>query len=220
MNLRLFLTRQGTWLLLGLNALLALGGLALWLDTEGHWRNVSWSAPAAQPMVLAEINLPRGSVGGDVDVGRFVAVLDRPLFSPSRRPPPPPPPPAPPPPVDPLANIQLFGVYGGKTGGGIVARIDGKVQRVSVQSQVGEWVVKSVVGREVTFARGDETRTLTLVHAVAARAAAPAAAAQAPEAVNPGGAALGAQQKMQEEARAREAARLDVLRRAGLTPLK
>jgi len=51
-------------------------------------------------------------------------------------------------------------------------------------------------------------------------AVAPAAVAQPTEAVNPGGAALSAQQKMQEEARAREAARLDILRRAGLTPLK
>lgn len=220
MNLQLFFTRQGTWLLLALNAALALGGLALWMDTEGHWRHVRWLAPAPQTMALADVNLPRGSVGGDLDVGRFVAVLDRPLFSPSRRPPPPPPPPAPPPPVDPLANIQLFGVYGGKTSGGIVARIDGKVQRVQLQSNVGEWTVKSISGREVTFARGEESRTLTLIHAVAARAPSPVAAAAPLEAPNPGGMALGAQQKMQEEARAREAARLDILRRAGLTPLK
>ena len=166
---------------------LALGWL--WLDPRGKPRNVHWQAPEPHKPDFASM-IPPLPQQDPADLNRFVSILERPLFSPSRRPPPPPPPPpvvAPPPPPDPLASIHLFGTFSGaEGGGGIIARIDGKPKRVYVNENIGAWVVKSVSNRSVTLTRGGESRTLTLVHA---RAPAPAPAQAAARAPNPNAAA-------------------------------
>lgn len=136
--------------------------LALWFDGQGQLRNVTWHRPAPVKPDFAAM-LPSLARQRSDSVGQFVATLDRPLFSPSRRPPPPPPPPAAAPPPDPLANIQLFGVYSGSGGGGIIARVDGKMRRAGINDKIGEWTIKRIADRDVTFVRGGETRVVSLV---------------------------------------------------------
>jgi hypothetical protein len=156
-----------TGLLILFNAVLAVGLAALWITPSGQLRGTAWEAPA--PVVPAAIaaaeELPPRA---PADTSRFLAVLEQPLFSPSRRPPPPLPPTTATavPEHDPLANIQLQGTYASDAGeGGIFARVDGKNQRVSTGSLLGGWLVKSVVGRDVTFVRGEQTRIVRLAPA-------------------------------------------------------
>ena len=153
-------------------ALLAALG-ALWFDAGGQLRNATWQRPAAIKPDFAAMLAPLAFPGGD-NTGQFVATLDRPLFSPNRRPPavaatasaPP----------DPLANIQLVGVYSGPEGGGIIARIDGKMRRAAVKDKIGEWTISRIADRDVTFVRGGETRVVSLVRGKASgSSAAPAA---------------------------------------------
>lgn len=172
-------------MLVALDVALALVLLAMWFDTGGQLRNAQWQRPAAIKPDFAAMLSPLARQGND-DVGRFVATLDRPLFSPNRRPPPPVATAVAPPP-DPLANIQLFGVYSGPEGGGIIARVDGKMRRAAVNDKIGEWTIKQVVDRDVTFVRGGETRVVSLVRAKrSGSAAAPAPASSGSKQVIPG----------------------------------
>jgi hypothetical protein len=99
------------------------------------------------------------------DTSQFIAMLDRPLFSSSRRPPPPPPPPPPAQaqaPVDNLSTARLSGLFFGDGVGGIIINIAGKHRRVRLNEGVDGWLLKSIQERSVTFARGGESRTLPL----------------------------------------------------------
>ena len=151
--------------LLALLSLLLAAALAwLWLDQAGNLRGISWTPPAALPPELAKASGSEPAMLPGGDPVQYVVILERPLFAPDRRPPPPPPPPAPPvtaPPPDPLDNIQLSGIFTGANAG-IIARVDGKTRRVRVNESVGAWTLKSVSGREVTFAQGNNSRQLRL----------------------------------------------------------
>lgn len=201
-------------LLLLVNLLLILALAALWITPQRTLRNVHWQPPLPQKPEFSDpgASLPsREAVG----VGSFMATLDRPLFSPSRRPPPPPAPAntaAPEP--DPLANIQLQGVYSGEGGGGIFAKVDGKDRRIALGGALGAWSVKGIDNREVTFVRGDETRVLRLVPSrLAAVAPAPAPRPGTPAA---GGAPAATAQaddpvrKQEQERQEKERARLEL----------
>lgn len=193
-----------------------LAGLgALWLDPDVPTavRPITWSPPVPLPPDFSTTGLPNVLHGPPVVSVAYVAVLDRPLFAADRRQPPPPPPPAPPPPPDPLANLTLLGVFSSESGGGIVARFGAKVQRVRVSELVGEWVVQGVKGREVTFKRGEETRTVFLAHNYGRRP--PPAVAQAPAPGVPVDRATMQAQDM-EAARERLRQRNELLRAAGL----
>ena len=148
-------------MLMMLDAALVVVLLALWFDTGRQLRNATWQRPAAVKPDFAAMLSPMARQEGD-NVGQFVATLDRPLFSPNRRPPPvvakadaPPP--------DPLADVGLYGVYSGAEGGGIIARVDGKMRRAAVNDKIGEWTITRVADRDVTFVRGGETRVVSLV---------------------------------------------------------
>ena len=217
-----------TKILLGLCVLLCAGLGALWFDDKGLPKNVHWAAPTAvkPDFGQAPAASPASPASSEADVSHFVAILDRPLFSPSRRPPPPPPPPAPPPPPDPFATIQLLGVFAGTetTGSGIVARIDGKVRRVRINEMIGSWAVKAVNDRDVTFASGDETRVIKLIHLRAPKPPVPAVAnAGANAGTNtPQGSAvsnMSAVQQRQDEGRERLRRRNEIRAKAGLPPL-
>jgi hypothetical protein len=147
--------------LMAVNLALVAGLLAFWFDSGGRLRNSAWQRPAAIKPDFASLLAPLATQGSD-NVGQFVATLDRPLFSPSRRPPPPPSPVVVPPP-DPLANIQLFGVYSGPDGGGIIARVEGKMRRAAINDKIGEWTISKIADRDVTFVRGGERRVVSLV---------------------------------------------------------
>lgn len=150
--------------LLVVNAALAVGLAALWLEPSGQVRGITWVAPAA---VVPDIAQPSGIGASKVaDTSRFLAVLERPLFSPNRRPPPPAPVKAEvTPEPDPLANIQLQGVYTTEGGGGIFARVDGKDRRIALGTALGGWAVKGIDGLNVTFAKGDDVRVIRLAPA-------------------------------------------------------
>lgn len=169
-------------ILVALNAVLVLALLAMWFDAGGQLRNARWPLPAAIKPDFAAMLAPLAMQRTD-DVSRFVATLDRPLFSPTRRPPPPP---APAPPPDPLANIQLFGVYSGPEGGGLIARVDGKMRRANLKDKIGDWTITRIVDRDVTFARGAEVRVVTLAKRQPATAAPAPAGAATPSQVIPG----------------------------------
>ena len=217
--------------LLALNAALAVGLAALWLEPSGQVRGIAWTAPA--PVVpditpLADSALQKSAT----DVSRFLAVLDRPLFSPSRRPPPPPAPvtAAAEPEPDPLANIQLQGVYStADGGGGIFARVDGKDRRIAVGTALGGWTVKGIDGLNVTFARAGDARVVRLAPAKLAtiapaptlRAAPAAGQGQAATAQGQAGADPVLRQKQEQEDRERARLELRNARRIanGLPPL-
>lgn len=152
--------RHVTSILVGIDAVLALVLTAMWFHTDGKLRHAHWLPPAAIKPDFAGMLSPLARQSTD-DVGRFVSTLERPLFSPNRRPPPVVAVAAAPPP-DPLANIQLFGVYSGSGIGGIIARVDGKMRRVSINDKIGEWTVHQIVDRDVTFVRGTENRVISL----------------------------------------------------------
>lgn len=146
----------------------------LWIGPAGTLRGTHWQPPAAVRPDLG--SLSAASIqGADADVSRFMAILDRPVFSPTRRPPPPPPPPKVVAPVrpDPLDTIHLYGLFSGAGGGGVIARVDGKTRRIKVSETVGDWSLKEIKAREVVFAKGGESRVVPLVQATQAAGAAP-----------------------------------------------
>lgn len=172
--------------LAGLNLLLALALLVLWVTPQGHLRNTEWLAPAPQKpsWEVPVLNAGTGS-SSSATTNSFLYTLERPLFSPSRRPAPPAPvaSAAAPVEVDPLADIQLQGVYSAGAGiGGIFAKVEGKNRRIALGEQLGPWSVKEIDDRNVTLVRGDETRVLRLVPSKLSTLTPPSAAAR------PGGA--------------------------------
>ena len=150
--------------LLLLNGALALGLAWLWFTPQGTLRNVRWQPPAAQQTDLANL-LPALPSLVQADTGRFIVLLERPLFSPTRRPPPPPPPPAAAASVDNLSTARLSGVFEGPGGTGIIIQIDGKDRRLQLNLALDGWTLRSVQGRLVTFGNGDQTRVLQLPRA-------------------------------------------------------
>lgn len=197
--------------------LLLAGGLAwMWFDQHAQLRNLAWVAPKALP---PDIKVPAGppKAGAVADeASLYAAVLDRPLFAPDRRPPPPPAPPAPPPPPDPLANIQIHGIFSGANAG-ILARVDGKLRRIKINETIGPWTLKSIDGRDVTFAQGEENRKLRLAYARLDAPIPQAAAAKAPAAPAPS--AVSVSQQAQDEVRERLQRRNALRASRGLPPL-
>jgi hypothetical protein len=145
--------------LLLLLVLVLSGGLAsLWLDEQGQWRNIGWTAPIAiAPDIKVPVN-PLSVMRSTSAAASYASIQERPLFAPDRRPPPPPPPPAPP---DPFIGIQIYGIFSGNNGG-ILARVEGKVRRVRFNESIGGWTLKSVSGRQINFVQGEQTRQLRL----------------------------------------------------------
>jgi hypothetical protein len=112
------------------------GGLAWqWVTPAGQVRNVRWTPPAPIKPVLTDSVLPPWNA----DLGSFMASLDRPLFSATRRPPPKPAE-APPVVVDTLASVRVLGLYSsGGTSGGAIVRSEGKVVRLKQGDTLGGW---------------------------------------------------------------------------------
>jgi len=95
--------------------------------------------------------------------------LDRPLFSPSRRPPAPPPPPvvqAPPPPAPPPPppDLVLFGVVMDGEGARAVVRAgaDKKILRAQIGDEIDGWKVSQIEGRKVVLSLDGRFATFKL----------------------------------------------------------
>ena len=160
----MMMKRYALNLLLLLNATLALVLAWMWFAPDGSLRNAHWTAPPPRTANYSAMLPPLPGIAS-ADTSQFIAMLDRPLFSSSRRPPPPPPPPAPAQaqaPVDNLSTARLSGLFFGDGVGGIIINIAGKHRRVRLNEGVDGWLLKSIQERSVTFARGGESRTLPL----------------------------------------------------------
>lgn len=206
-------------ILLLLVALLSAGLASLWVDPQGHWRNIAWKPPEAKS---PDVSSPAGLmlVAPGEAATAYASIQARPLFAPDRRPPPPPPPPVPPPPPDPLADIQLYGVFSGESAG-IVARVEGKMRRIKVNEALGEWTLKNIDGRTVTFAKGDEKRQLKLAYAPLGARVPPAPTAAQPSAGRAPGTSrnAAAAQNSQDEARETLRRRNEIRAARGLPPV-
>lgn len=148
-------------LLIAVNVSLVLGLGAMWVHRDGSLRNAHWVAPAPRVTDFAGM-LPVLPGVAPADTSQFIAMLDRPLFTPTRRPPPPPPPPKSEAPVDNLSTATISGLYSGNGIGGVIISIAGKPRRVQLNQSVEGWTLKSIQGRSVTFARGSESRVMQL----------------------------------------------------------
>lgn len=207
--------RPVTLVLLAVNLALAAALALLWFKPGEGLRNARWQPPAPVRPDLS-FALP---AGGDMNLSAFVATLDRPLFSPSRQPPPKAVAGAAAP-ADPLAGIRLQAVYMGPGGGGIIAQVDGRSRRIRLNEKLGDWTLKAIQDRTVTFARGGEERKMELVASRGAPAPGAPAGAAAGEAAPSRPTAHDMRQKMLEAQRARLAARNAIRARAGLPPVE
>lgn len=156
--------RYALTLLVLANLALALTLAFFWLGRDGNLRNVRWEPPLPLAADYQKM-LPALPERARVDTTRFMALLERPLFSSTRRPPPPPPPPAAAPPTDNFSTAQLTGVFVSANTAGVIINIAGKTRRLKVNESVDGWVLQAVQGRSVTFASGGETRVLELPRA-------------------------------------------------------
>ena len=150
-------------ILIGVNAALAALLAWTWFGPGGQ-RSSHWSAPAPRTTDYEALVPPLGKPQ-PMDQREFLAMLDRPLFSITRRPPPPPPPPsaaAEPPPPDHLSTSVLSGIYSGNGVGGVIIKFNGKDKSVPLNSQLEGWTLKSLADNRAYFTKGGETRTLTL----------------------------------------------------------
>ena len=73
-----------------LNVVLVFGLLGAWFKPDGSLRNVHWTPPESVSVDYLG-SVPVLPARNAIDMGRVVAMTDRPLFVPGRRPPPPPP---------------------------------------------------------------------------------------------------------------------------------
>jgi hypothetical protein len=151
----------------------------------------------------------------------FAVILERPLFAPDRRPPPPP---AAAPPPDPFATIKIQGIFSGANAG-ILANVDNKTRRVKINETIGNWTLKSINGRDITFTQGDDHRTVRLTYARLDAPASQNQKANAQAAPTPASAATPAPgvvslpQMAQDEARERLRRRNELRTSRGLPPV-
>lgn len=202
-----------------------LGWLAsMWFTRDGQLAGVHWRQPEPlKPTLDGDNSLPPTGV----EMGRYVATLERPLFSPSRRPPPPPPVASAPPVVDTPPDIRVLGLYGSRAegggAGGMVARVDGQVKRVRVGDSIGRWTLKEIRPGEAVLAAGDAQQVYPLLRSAATEAPPSAVSDNVAPAGGPAVTRSGTvdpvRQRQIEEARA-NVRRMNVLRaRSGMPPL-
>ena len=161
--------RNALPLLVVLNLLL-LGAIAwIWITPGGELRNMHWQPPSPVKVDLHAL-LPSLPGPGQSDASQFLRMLERPLFSVTRRPPPPPPPPKveSPEPVNWFAQAKLTGVYEGQTGGGIIIFYEGKDRRVALNGYLDGWKLQSVSGAQASFEKSGQTRVVPLQRAALA----------------------------------------------------
>ena len=138
----------------------------VWFTPDGQVRGMRWQSPAPVKVDLQAL-LPVLPGQGQADTSQFLGMLERPLFSPTRRPPPPPPPPKAevPEPVNRFAQAKLTGVFEGAGVGGIIINYEGKDRRVPLNGTLDGWKLLSVTGAQATFSQRGQTRVVQLQRA-------------------------------------------------------
>jgi len=130
---------------------------------------------ASAPSAVAQPRDPPATVPSNPvaaqSLEQLSTIIDRPLFSPSRRPPAPPPAPAPivqaaepPAPPPPPPNLILFGVVmDGESARAVVrAGADGKLVRAQIGDEIDGWKVSQIEGRKVVLSLDGRFATFTL----------------------------------------------------------
>lgn len=159
-------------LLVGLNAVLLCVLIALWFAPDGSLRSVAWMPPEPRLTNFAS-QLPVLPRPAPADISAFVALLEKPLFSPSRRPPvieapkevvvvP----------VDNFSSAKLTGIFNSAGASGLIMTMAGKDMRVQLRQSVDGWVLESLTDHQATFANSGQTRVLQLKRADVSQAAA------------------------------------------------
>lgn len=138
----------------------------VWFTPDGQVRGMRWQSPSPVKVDLQAL-LPALPGQGQADTSQFLGMLERPLFSPTRRPPPPPPPPKAevPEPVNRFAQAKLTGVFEGAGVGGIIINYEGKDRRVPLNGTLDGWKLLSVTGAQATFSQRGQTRVVQLQRA-------------------------------------------------------
>jgi len=148
--------------LVGVNALVA-GAIAVLVWTEPE----PWTPPAAILPDPASFRLATEAPQG-FDGTLQVAITERPLFFPSRRPyvADAAPVAADEPGPDPFADVSLLGLYSDHRGkGGLIIREKSESRRLALGERVGDWELVALDGLEARFRKGSEEKRLELVHA-------------------------------------------------------
>lgn len=158
------LNRYTLHAVLGLNFVLVLVLAFLWIGPDRKLRSLHWQPPAPQTSDYAAM-LPDLPSVVPANTSAFMAILERPLFTITRRPPPPPPPPkaaeaAPP---DNLSTARLTGLYAGPGEGGVILNIGGRDRRVRIREQIEGWTLSAIDQQSATFHSGSSQRTLPLL---------------------------------------------------------
>jgi hypothetical protein len=138
------------------------------------------AAAAAEQQAPSSAVLPNPVAAQSLD--RLSATLERPLFSPSRRPPAPPPPQpvvqtaAPPAPPPSPPNLVLLGVVmDGESAHAIVRNgTDKKIERAQIGDDIDGWKVSQIEGRKVVLSLDGRLATFTLFSSDRERPEAPA----------------------------------------------
>lgn len=168
------MNRRLTPFLWALNALL-LAALALLWFGPGAGQRTQWVAPQPLPPNLDAASATFLSVN-PAAASNDRTLLERPLFAIDRSPatakPAAAPEPAAPPPPNLLDKTQLRGIVRGPTLNGVLAEVDGKPRFIRSGESLGEWTLRGIREREVTFGKGAEQRVMVLPLAAASAAAA------------------------------------------------
>lgn len=190
--------------------------LSQWFTPDLQLRQFVWAPPAAIRPQSDPIPPLEPTTSADASV--MLQIMDRPLFSPTRRPPPQPKAPPPPEPPDLLATANILGLYGEGAGAGVLVESEGRVQRVKPGAEVAGWALKRVSPQAAEFERGTESRELRITRK-RVNASPALAPTEAPVSVAPNAAAA-AQAKKDQDA-VRDSVRQMNARRAsiGLPPL-
>ena len=130
--------------------------------------------PVGTDAVAGEQDRPSAALANPVaaqSLDQLSKTLERPLFSPSRKPTPPPPPPvvqaspppAPPPPPSP-PNLILFGVVMDGEDARAIVRTgpDKKMLRARIGDEIEGWKVSQIEGRKVVLSQDSRLATFTL----------------------------------------------------------
>lgn len=180
--------------LLGINAALAAGLAAMWVNPQGHVRAVHWQPPVPVTADYTQMvpNLPSASlVRGDVSG----TLLERPLFSMTRRPPSPPPVAAAEPVADTLSSARLLGIFEAGASSSAIVFVDGKSRRIKLNEAIGGWRLHAVHERAVVFVSPTGNRTLPLTKAPADASSAPTPSAAQSGRAGQGGSPAAASQR-------------------------
>lgn len=141
------------------NGLLAAGIALSWVRAD-----MAWTPPPPLPPDPTTISAADWLVVAPADAAALQTVLERPLFSATRRPAEALPTPADNAQVETRGPAELLavGLIGTEGGGVLLVRREGRIRRVAVGDDIDGWTLAEIVDRRARLVRGDEVRELVL----------------------------------------------------------